>query len=340
MTRLTLENAEVVETKALLQEIATRFDSPEHPDFLRELTVYSHALPRRLRLFLNDFRLFEWDPGFCIISGWPIDDDKIGDTPKHWKDRVQPPLTLEEEIYLLLISAHLGAPIGWATQQAGYLVHDICPIAGHEKEQLGTGCEEMLAWHTEDAFHPCRGDYLALLCMRNPDDVATTWGNVDIAQLNPRHRDILFEPRFTIRPDESHLQKNGAKPVLEEKLSESYSQIVQMNSAPPRIAILEGSLGQPYVRLDPYFMDPLTGDPEAQEALDALIRLVDSRLDSLIIAPGEIFIIDNFRLVHGRKPFKARQDGRDRWLKRINISCDLRKSRALRRSADSRVLGG
>jgi hypothetical protein len=34
--------------------------------------------------------------------------------------------------------------------------------------------------------------------------------------------------------------------------------------------------------------------------------------------------------VHGRKPFKARHDGTDRWLKRLDVTLDLRKSRAAR----------
>lgn len=40
--------------------------------------------------------------------------------------------------------------------------------------------------------------------------------------------------------------------------------------------------------------------------------------------------LDNCRIVHERKPFKARHDGTDRWLKRLNVACDLRKSRSSR----------
>ncbi|WP_248963652.1 TauD/TfdA family dioxygenase [Sphaerisporangium perillae] len=35
---------------------------------------------------------------------------------------------------------------------------------------------------------------------------------------------------------------------------------------------------------------------------------------------GEFCFIDNYRVVHGRKPFGARHDGTDRWLKRINVT--------------------
>jgi hypothetical protein len=42
--------------------------------------------------------------------------------------------------------------------------------------------------------------------------------------------------------------------------------------------------------------------------------------------------------VHGRKPFRARFDGADRWLKRLNVARDLRKSRAVRQHADARTI--
>jgi enduracididine beta-hydroxylase len=338
--RFLLLTSEIDEVRSLIDEITRRFDSAEDPTFLHEAAVHGQGLPRRLRLFLNDFRLREPDPGLCVISGYPLDDRKIGDTPEHWKERRRPSLTLHEEVFLVLVGSLLGEPIGWATQQSGYIVHDVFPIRGNEQEQLGTGCEVPLAWHTEDAFHPCRGDYIALMCLRNPDRVGTTWAAIDPSQLCARHRQLLFEPRFTIRPDESHLTKNSSRPVDKALLSDAYARIAEMNTAPPKIAVLYGNPERPYLRIDPYFMDPLVDDPEAQAALDALAAMIESQLVEEVSAPGDVFILDNYRLVHGRKSFKARYDGRDRWLKRINISRDLRKSRALRTSAESRVLHG
>jgi hypothetical protein len=43
-------------------------------------------------------------------------------------------------------------------------------------------------------------------------------------------------------------------------------------------------------------------------------------------------------VTHGRQPFTARFDGTDRWLTRLNIARDLRKSRAQRRGADDRTI--
>jgi enduracididine beta-hydroxylase len=57
-----------------------------------------------------------------------------------------------------------------------------------------------------------------------------------------------------------------------------------------------------------------------------------------VLEPGDMLFVDNFRAVHGRRPFSARFDGRDRWLKRINVTRDLRKSRRVRGSRESRVI--
>ena len=62
------------------------------------------------------------------------------------------------------------------------------------------------------------------------------------------------------------------------------------------------------------------------------------QIGDVLLHPGDICFIDNFKAVHGRRAFKARYDGHDRWFKRINITRDLRKSRAERSGATSRII--
>jgi alpha-ketoglutarate-dependent taurine dioxygenase len=110
-----------------------------------------------------------------------------------------------------------------------------------------------------------------------------------------------------------------------------------MQRNPQRVAVLSGPSDAPYIRIDPYFMDAAEG-ASAQRAFDELVKEIDGNIQELVLAPGDTCFIDNFRAVHGRKPFKAKYNGRDRWLKRINITRDLRKSRAFRESGQSRVI--
>lgn len=343
MNKLTLTEQEIASIKSILGELTSSYASAEDPDFLRTACVSSHGLPRRVREFLNDFRSKELPSGIGVISGYAIDEQKIGRTPEHWKWREGRSPVLEEEMLLILYGALLGEPVAWATQQDGRVIHDVLPIKGHEHEQLGSSSEELLTWHSEDAFHPYRCDYLGMLCLRNHQQVQTTVASIDAIELDPREVDILFEPRFNIRPDESHLRKNKsdvrpASANAEPTLEAAYDRIESMNESPEKLAVLFGDRRSPYMRLDPYFMGRLEDDAEAQAALDSLVGKLDAKMWGLVLQPGDFAFIDNYRVVHGRQPFRARYDGTDRWLKRINLARDLRKSRGSRIEAESRII--
>jgi Fe(II)/alpha-ketoglutarate-dependent arginine beta-hydroxylase len=342
MMNLELSDNEIESIRVLVTEVAAEYKSVEDEDFLKKASLYAHHLPWRLRSFLNEFRLTEPAPGFCVISGYPVNLSHIGATPTHWKWRSDAQTSLCEQILLVLQGSLLGDIFGWATQQDGYLVHDVLPIKGHENEQLGTGSEQLLWWHTEDAFHPLSADYIGFLCLRNLDNVTTTFGTLDVEELDPAHVDILYQPRFVIRPDESHQEKNESdlrkSKLPQASINTTYEKINKMNTNPEKVPVLFGSSSAPYMRLDPYFMDALKDDPEAQEALDALIAVIDASLIDLALQSGDFCFIDNYRAVHGRKPFKARYDGEDRWIKRICVTRDLRKSRQSRAGSDARVI--
>lgn len=338
MPRIVVKDNEVRSIKGLLNELAERYRNAEDPEFLRDSSVAAHRLPERLRRALVEFRNLEPDDAVCIISGYPIENEKIGPTPQHWKHKPERPTTVEEEMLLVLFASLLGDCIGWATQQDGRIVHDILPIREHEGDQLGSGSKQVLCWHTEDAFHPFRGDYVGMMCLRNPDHVPTTLGALSRVQVNERQRKVLAEPHYTIKPDESHKMKNrGVNKDIDEHLLEAYGRIEESEKKTQKIPVMFGSSEAPYFRLDPYFMDRLENQ-EAQEALDEFVQQVDSIMEDLVLEPGDFCFIDNFKAVHGRKPFTARYDGQDRWMKRVNVTRDLRKSRESRVSADSRVI--
>jgi len=250
-----------------------------------------------------------------MIAGYPVDDSKIGKTPGHWRKGAGTSSTIEEEVFLNLCGALLGDAIAWSHQRDGLICQDLVPIEGHRDEMLGSGSERELVWHTEDARYPYRGDYIGLMCLRNPDAVPTTFASIDEVQLDPSQVEVLFEPRFVFRPDPSH----------------------PTDSEWEKASVLFGDPKSPYICFDPYSMDR----PEIEEArlaMEYLIRAIDENLTGVTLLPGECLFIDNYKAVHGRSSFKARFDGTDRWLKRINIARDLRKSRDIRKAPASRVI--
>lgn len=342
MQQLSLTDEEVVSVKSLLAAVGSQYTSVDESDFLMNAPLIAHELPRTVRALFNHFKHAEPQPGAYVVRTHIVDDQKIGRTPAHWKGRSKVSPTLQEEILLVLFGSLLGEVIGWATQQDGLIIHDVLPIKGDENEQISTGSQQTIWWHNEDAFHPYRGDYVALMCLRNHENVPTTLASIHDVKLSPSHVKILFEKRFVIRPDESHAEKNRSdrqQPLGngDELIEDAYEQIRRMHQEPQKLAILYGDPRCPYIRIDPFFMDPLADD-EAQSALNALIRSMDHCLMEIVLQPGDFLFLDNYRAVHGRKPFRAKYDGTDRWLKRVNITRDLRKSRDARRSCKSRII--
>jgi Fe(II)/alpha-ketoglutarate-dependent arginine beta-hydroxylase len=318
----------------LLENTLKEYKFAENETFLVQAGLLAHELPRGLRAFLHGFKQHEDTHPTCVIGGYKIDDERVGKSPKHWRESKRSSSTIKEEIYFVLCASLIGNPIAWSTQQGGHIVHEIFPIKEHEKDQLGFSSKENLEWHTEDAFHPLRGDYIALMGIRNPTHTPTMIASNTEIDLTLEEYKPLFKPIFKIRPDNSHLQKSSHD--NSDNLFKAQQAMQELNRQPREIPVLFGDPKSPYWRIDPYFMET-PEDEEARNALNLLIKEINKNLKEVVVGPGEIFFCDNYRVVHGRPPFSANYDGWDRWLKRLNIVSDLRKSRAIRANGISRI---
>jgi Fe(II)/alpha-ketoglutarate-dependent arginine beta-hydroxylase len=308
---------------------------------LGELALRAHDLPVRLRAMLTEFRLTGRPLGGVVLSGLPVDSTAIGPTPGAYSDSPTGHEVDRAAALLLLAGSLLGDPFSYLTQQRGRLVLDVFPVAGQEGTQLGSSSTANLEWHNEDAFHPNRADWIILTCLRNHDRVPTTFSPLDGLPLTREDIAVLFEERFVILPDESHTMAfNAATTGMgdETTVGRAFEQIARMNKAPHRTAILSGDPDAPFLRIDPAFMVRDLGDPEAEAVLERMIAAIDARLRDVVLAPGEMIIIDNKRAVHGRRPFRARYDGTDRWLRRINVTADLRRTEDRRYGDHGRAL--
>jgi L-asparagine oxygenase len=331
ITHLDLEPADVAAIEDLLASLTSRGSTIRSPDLLSRVSLTAlRQLPPAAAEALWCFRS-EMSGSGLLIRGLPIDDGILGPTPGHWRRRSAPDSTLREELYLLLVASALGDVFAWSTLQQGRLVQDVLPIQGEEDQQSGHGSVS-LEWHTEDAFHPLRCDYLALLCLRNRDGVPTTFSSIDSIQVDDHWTSILRQPRFLIRPDNEHLRQAGEMEMAGRKVMQ------EMCRDPEPSPVLFGEPGRPYLRIDPFFMAALPGDQAAAAALSHVVRAIDTAISDIALAPGELLIIDNYRAVHGRRPYRPSFDGGDRWLKKALVTRDLRKSRDARGCADDRVV--
>jgi Fe(II)/alpha-ketoglutarate-dependent arginine beta-hydroxylase len=335
-----LRNDEKRIIHGLVAEVAAQFSDLEDGAFLQQVDLCADELPRRLRQELIYFRLTE-PSAICVVRGWTVSGPELGNTPAHWRDRSSAASTLVHDLFFFLCAAVIGSPVAWASKHDGFLMHNVVPIAGDEHQQLSSGSYAELTWHTEDAFHPLRADYLGLLCLRNPDATKTTLGCVEDLPRELTRDPIFFEPRFHILPDASRLHgtfRHAGRDLPERTAEIARAHMTKMLSEPDPMPVLFGESNRPYLRMDQHYSRSADGDKEAEGRLHDLTRAISDNLTGYALKPGEIIFVDNYRAVHGRKSFAPRHDGNDRWLRRLNIVRDLRKSREFRLLPESRLI--
>ena len=261
--------------------------------------------------------------GTAIVSRLHLDDAELGPTPRDWREAAagsgDPACRLSSlrlDIAMLLLARAAGEPFGWRGQQGGRLVNNIVPSPGHEHEQSGASSTTLLSPHTEDAFHPRRANLLLLGCLRNPDRVGTTASSVRQVRLDDGQRLQLARPHLPILPDVSYgtdFHRYPAAPV----------------------ATIGDRDGLPTLRYDPAYTPLDDAGDEFRRAYEHLGAELERACQTAILEPGEVLLVDNDVVVHGRVPFTPRYDGSDRWLKRVNVRLPQR-----RRSAEDAAENG
>ncbi|MEG3629928.1 guanitoxin biosynthesis L-enduracididine beta-hydroxylase GntD [Streptomyces poriticola] len=316
-----LDSDEIAELRTAATKLAEVYGSPSLPEFYDRALAAEELLPAGLRTFLLSYRRSERHAA-CLVHGFPVDEAGLGPTPGHWREAIHGRTARDQEVWLALCGLVLGDPFGWVTLQEGRIIQNILPIRGDEDRQSGHGSETLLEFHTEDGFHPNRCDYLMLMGLRNPDAVPTIVASVRDVRLADADRAVLAEDRFRIRPDTEHIRQLEASAPDHPALP----RLRVMAERPVPTAVLSGDRLSPYLRIDRPFMDALPGDTEAEAALDRLMAELHRVQQDVPVGPGSLLIVDNYRAVHGRRPFTARYDGTDRWLKKLTVSRNLRRN--------------
>jgi Fe(II)/alpha-ketoglutarate-dependent arginine beta-hydroxylase len=319
ITQLTLTEKAAQQCSAILADLCQTYATADNPLFLRQLSGLAAQLPAELRNTLNEMRYGESIAALMIRNG-PVGEPD-SPTPGHWKER-DPRSTARQDFWLAMVSSHLGEPVGWASLQDGRIFNDILPISGEEDEQTGHGSSTDLELHVEDCFSDERCDALALLCLRNVDRVPnliTTAVGLDFSSLD---LDALFSDRFLISPDSEHLRRSACPSQDTDR----------------KQPLLFGSPESPYLRVDLPYTRAFPGDTRAEEALTAFAALLRQNAMEVRLAEGDLLVVDNYRALHGRGRFRARYDGTDRWMRKLTVVRDLRRSRGFRRGPEDRVI--
>ncbi|MFC6023651.1 TauD/TfdA family dioxygenase [Plantactinospora solaniradicis] len=291
----------------------------EDPEsFCRDAKRAARQLPNRIAEALQDYRRWGSVSGMLVFSGLPV--GPLPPTPvdntSHLGER-----TLLARIQALF-NEFLGHMLAYEAEGAGRLFQDMVPARTGATSQTSLSSSVELELHTEQAFSQLRPDYLSLACLRG-DPGAQTYlmTAADLAaRLDHAELALLREPRWTTGVDES-FRMGGQR-------------FVHGDVRGP-MPIMSGSDDDPFIVLDQDLMHGI--DPVAQQLLTRVIALYPILRHSHVLDAGEIMVLDNARVVHGRSPFRPRFDGTDRFVVRSFVTHDLARTRHARRG-DSRMV--
>lgn len=222
-------------------------------------------------------------------------------TPSDWKDDCTTP---NDDLFKAVCSK-FGTVYGYADLQDGRLVQEIFPIRHDAEKQVGSGAVK-LELHTEDPALEYRADYLGFLCVSNMDKIPTIVSIPNFDSLSAETVARLSRPVYRI-------------------LSDRPSSSTEKNADLVTPVLFRDNSGRLQFIYDPVYIVRDELEPQDAEAFSALVKVVEEGVTEFLLAPGEIGIIDNYQVAHGRPQYEPRYDGTDRWLKRAQISRDLSK---------------
>lgn len=275
--------------------------------FFGQVRECRRALPVRLREALEALRAGH-GPGALLARNLPIPSN-LPATPGQPFPSLLDAGPLGTEAVLASAIDVLGEPFSYEQWDSGQLVHNKYPIHAHRTVQFGSNAVEFLL-HTETPFRDVSPDYLALLCLRGDPTGQAKTRVADIARvvagLSSEALAALAEPSYAFATDNPVIMVDGQG----------------LTEPQPIISYRDGA------RVIEYVGDLIAITAPAQRALAELSRLVLVSAVDVPLVRGDLLVLDNMRVVHGRNAITPSYDGTDRWLQRMLVTTRLLSGRA------------
>lgn len=269
------------------------------PAFFAAAETLSADLPADLLTLLRNFRARGNVEGHLLLRGLPVHED-LPNTPTSTPAPDDRPL-IAGEAWLALVGRVLGLPTGYAELRNGTIYHDVYPSPGAHHLSSETS-ETLLEFHTEMAYHQLQPQYVMLSCSRDDHEhrAATLVASVRRALplMDRKHVEQLLNEPVPCKVDISFRGDDPEGPTTS-------------------VQVLSGDRDDPLLGYDRELLAPVT--PAAKEALAALGAALDKVTEAVLLHPGELLVVDNYRTTHARSPFHPHWDGADRWLHRMYI---------------------
>lgn len=262
----------------------------------------SKGLPKRIMSALKEFKASQ--DGCLLIKGLPINKKYIL-TPENNKFHVGETTLLSR--VQAIINEYLGNMVSYEAEGNGRLFQDMVPNQELALTQTSLSSKKELELHTEQAFSEMRPDYLSLACLKGDINAKTYIMHVQ----NILDRFTLYETKLLTRElweigvDQSFIM-NGCSSNLRGPLS-----------------ILNLKNGEFELIFDQDLMIGLT--EEASDLVDKIIDLYYEFREHCVLESGDILILNNHKVVHGRSAFSPLFNGHDRFVIRSFIMKNINK---------------
>jgi L-asparagine oxygenase len=285
----TLDEGEKAFVKKIIEENVPSYYPNNYHEFMQACFQTAQKLPNTILNWSQQVK----QNNIGVIKNLPLD-EPIPNTPieRYMLDDI----AMLSDSVIGTISALFGHVFTFDGKYTTRHIHNIYPTFGDKNTQLGYSNGE-LEWHVEDGFHHDRANWIGLLCLRSDINVVTKIArSKDIAEHSVLPN-ILFEPYFNLRFDDSFdesMQSTVVKTKVFNNVSNEYEII-----------------------FDPYYTD--CESEEATEALALVKSIAEEVHQKVILEKGDAVFFDNIKTIHARTSFTPKMDGSDRWLKRVLV---------------------
>ena len=292
MSIIDLNEDEIKQMIFLSNQFTENENPSKYPEsFCKNARKYALQIPNRI---LNHFSQI-YKNGYIIFRTFPV--EYLGETPEKNTENLGENTSLAKIQGILLHC--LGEMIAYEAEGNGHLFQDIIPVKNMENLQTSIGSNKELEIHTEQAFSNLRPNFLSLACIRGDPNAFTYFLPVSrILELEPNpEKSILWKPLWKTGVDLSF--KIGGQAFIQGDIRGP-------------LAILNGEKENPDFIFD---QDLMTGITEkAHSKIAEIVDIYYTHRIAHCLQPGEILIIDNRKVVHGRSSFSPKYDGKDRFL--------------------------
>ena len=259
----------------------------------------SIEIPYRIKKILNDFKEDKYPQGVLLFRNIPVDEynskTPLDNTFHIGEDTIMSKIQA-------IINTYIGEMVSYEAEGDGRLFQDMVPNKKLAQTQTSLGSKVELELHTEQAFSDCRPDYLSLACLKGDSKAKTYYLHVNDV-VNKMQKDVicyLQKKRWFIGVDASFIMNGcndklrGPISIIEEKCKDNYNFVFDQD-------LMIGSTD------------------DASKIMNDIISIYYEYRSNIILSKGDLLILDNNKVVHGRSNFSPKFDGNDRFVIRSFI---------------------